>query len=206
MTENTFQLPQAVYDGIIARARQGKPQEICGILSGRGNKASQLVRGQNVASDPINDYVIDSQTLLLQFDFEETGDEMVAIYHSHPITPAYPSASDAWSAHYPDCAYLICSLKNDAAPVLRAFRLIAHDQPFDLASLRAALDFFETRPGLFAFYQPDDQPIPPALKNISAHAPVPFYVIFQLPENEGKNFLSRVVSVIEHQIQITPDV
>ena len=115
MDSETLFLTKAVKREIIAHAQEGKPEEVCGILWGRGARACGLVRGRNVAPDPIRDYEIDTQTLLRQFEFEEDGDEMVAIYHSHPVSPAYPSASDAWSAHYPDCAYIICSLKDDKA-------------------------------------------------------------------------------------------
>ena len=204
MTSDTLCLTQAAYDEIVAHARAGKPQEVCGILRGRGPQAFQVVRGRNVASDPVKDYTVDPQTLLRQFDFEK-GDEMVAIYHSHPATAAYPSASDAWNAHYPDCAYLICSLEDDAAPLVRAFRLIAHQLPLDLAELRAELEFDETRPGLFAYYQAVNTPIPSVLQSVAAQVPLPFYVIFGLPEKAGKNYASRIVSIVEHQVQVVPD-
>jgi len=37
--------------------------------------------------------------------------ELLAIYHSHPRTEAYPSATDIRLAYYPDSSYLIISLK-----------------------------------------------------------------------------------------------
>ena len=110
------QLPQAIADSIIAHAREGKPEEICGILRGRGSEAFELMRGQNMAEDKIDNYTVDPRTLLLQFEFEDAGDEMMGIYHSHPISVAYPSATDAWNAHYPDSIYFICSLEFDDEP------------------------------------------------------------------------------------------
>ena len=38
-------MPQAVYDNIVAHAREGKPEEICGIVRGRGLTAYAAVRG-----------------------------------------------------------------------------------------------------------------------------------------------------------------
>lgn len=120
----SVQLPAAIYQEIIEHSRLGKPEEVCGLLRGRGSKAKELIRGRNIAEDRVNNYTVDAETLLLQFQFEETGDEMMGIYHSHPVSPAYPSATDAWNAAYPDTYYLICSLEYDAAPVLRCYRMI----------------------------------------------------------------------------------
>jgi proteasome lid subunit RPN8/RPN11 len=197
-----FYLTKAVFDEIIAHAREGKPQEVCGILRGRGNSAFELVRGRNVAPDPVMDYVIDSQTLLRQFDFEEGGDEMVAVYHSHPVSPAYPSGSDAWNAHYPDVVYIICSLEGDAAPDVRGYRLQDHDVSLAVADLKQELEFDETRPGRFALYQAEDAPLPPQLDPACAGIPKPFYIVFEIPDKVSKKLISRVVSVIECDIQV----
>jgi proteasome lid subunit RPN8/RPN11 len=203
LVSDSLYLTQSVYDEIIAHARAGKPREVCGILRGRGDRAFQALRARNVAPDPVRDYEVDPQTVLRQFDFEEAGDAMVAIYHSHPASPAYPSASDAWNAHYPDCAYLICSLE-DEAPVVRAFGLTAHDTPVDTARLQAELEWDETRPGRFAYYQSADAPVPPVLDSIVAQVPLPFYVVFESPERAAKNSPFRVVSIVEYPIQIVP--
>lgn len=203
MVAESFYLTQALYDEIVAHTRAGKPQEVCGILRGRAARAFEAVRGRNVASDPIHDYEVDPQTLLRQSDFEEAGDELVAIYHSHPASPAYPSASDAWNALYPDCAYLICSLQNDDAPVMRAFRLIELGFPLDVDSLCTELEFDETRPGRFGYFQSVGTPIPVALRPLTTH--VPFYIVFESSAREGKNPPPRVVSVLEIQIKIVPN-
>jgi proteasome lid subunit RPN8/RPN11 len=54
---------------------------------------------------------------------EARGQEIVANYHSHPISPAYPSARDVAHAGWPEIVYLICSLEWPEAPVVRAFRI-----------------------------------------------------------------------------------
>lgn len=202
MTNGILYFTKAVYDQIVAHSREGKPLEVCGILRGRGDRVFEVVRGRNVAPDPVMDYVIDPQTLLRQFDFEEEGDEMVAIYHSHPVSPAYPSASDAWNAHYPDSAYLICSLQDDDAPQVRAFRMTAHEVAVENAGLYAGLSFDETRPGRFAYFQAADSPLPKALRAAFAHLPTPFYVVFESSDASGTYTYPRVVSIQEHQIEI----
>lgn len=187
-------LPAAVYAAIVAHARERKPEEICGVLRGRDLEAYEAVRGRNIAAERIENYDVDPQTLLLQFDFEEAGDAMMGIYHSHPVSVAYPSATDAWNANYPDAIYFICSLEHDDAPVIRAYRLVTHFLDLDVPALRRELNFYETRPGLFAWYQPAEAEMPAALTGVAAQTPAPFYIVHL----EGDE--PRVVTVAEHPI------
>lgn len=196
------QLPQHIYDEIIAHAREGKPEEICGILRGRGMVAYELFRGRNIARERIENYEVDEQSLLLQFKFENTGDEMMGVYHSHPVSVAYPSATDAWNATYPDSIYLICSLEFDDAPVIRAFRMITHFVDVDVPALKPELPFYETRPHLFAYYQSAKTPVPPRLQTIAAEASLPFYVVYYEEDGEVD---ARVVSLHEYPIAISTD-
>jgi proteasome lid subunit RPN8/RPN11 len=195
-------LPKAIYDEIIAHAREGKPEEICGVLRGRANEARELFRGINVAEDKINNYDLDAPTLLMQFEFEDQGDEMMGIYHSHPISEAYPSATDAWNAHYPDSVYLICSLEHDDAPVIRAFRLLTQFPQLDIDALRAAIPFEEVRPGLFGYYQAKEQTLPAVLKPLTDLVTPPFYIVFSLSDQGQPVEDVRVVEVREQPVQV----
>ena len=205
MTADTLELTQMVFDGIITHAREGKPEEVCGILRGRDARAFQMVRGHNIAPNPIQDFEVDPPTLLRQFDFEEQGDAMIAIYHSHPVSPAYPSASDAWSAHYPDAAFIICSLELDDAPVMRAFWLLPFDVDIDVAQLGTGLDFVETRPGRYGYFQAQDASLPLALTGICDRVPTPFYIVYETPEEQGNRAHARVISISEIEIRALPD-
>ena len=54
----------------------------------------------------------------------EAGEELVAIYHSHPNSPAEPSQTDINLAEgWPDTVWIICSLADREEPVLRAFAI-----------------------------------------------------------------------------------
>ncbi|MBX3012912.1 MAG: M67 family metallopeptidase [Caldilineaceae bacterium] len=196
----SVQLPQSLYDAIVAHAREGKPEEICGVLRGRGLVAEAIFRGQNIAEDRVNNYAVDQQTLLLQFQFEEAGDEMMGVYHSHPISVAYPSATDAWNAYYPDSIYFICSLEYDEAPVLRAFRMTPHFLDLDVAALQQTLSFYETRPQLFAYYQSAEAAIPAALQSVAEEVPRPFYVVYSTAYGDMD---ARAVSLEEYAIAVT---
>jgi proteasome lid subunit RPN8/RPN11 len=199
-SEITVLLPAAVQAAIITHAREGKPEEICGVVRGQGLAAHEAIRGRNIAAERIENYEVDPQTLLLQFEFEEQGEEMMGIYHSHPVSVAYPSATDAWNAHYPECIYFICSLEHDDAPVLRAFRLTPHFLELDWATLKQALPVYETRPGLFGYYQSGDARLPSVLAETAAKLQAPFYVAIFGADGELDG---RVVEVAEYPVQVT---
>lgn len=193
-------LPQRLADEIIAHAREGAPEEICGVIRGRGLSAYEVIRGVNIADERIENYTVDPHTLLLQFDFEDAGDVMMGIYHSHPVSEAYPSATDAWNAHYPDSVYFICSLEHEHAPVIRAYRMTTRFLDEAHAALASELAYYETRPGLFAYYQPVDKPTPDALAGLAEDVSAPFYIVYYTePGGEGVPEL-RAVSLVEHRV------
>lgn len=48
---------------------------------------------------------------------------MVAIFHSHPYSPAYPSAKDVQLAFYDDTVYLIVGLSVGKVNEIKAFTI-----------------------------------------------------------------------------------
>jgi len=108
---------------LIAHARAEAPKEACGILAGRDGRVRRVYRLRNVALQPETRYQADPEGQLRAFlDMERRGLEMLAIYHSHPTSPAYPSATDLALAYYPDTCYLIISLMRKP-PEIRCFSL-----------------------------------------------------------------------------------
>jgi proteasome lid subunit RPN8/RPN11 len=49
--------------------------------------------------------------------------EILAVYHSHPATPARPSGEDIALAHDPDVSYVIISLAGSREDI-RSFRIV----------------------------------------------------------------------------------
>jgi len=122
----SFELPDTMQTAIIEHARREAPRECCGIIAGREGKPVRVHATRNVAEGNAL-YEIDPRELIeLEFRImPEQQTELVAIYHSHPVSPAYPSPTDIALAFWPDAIYLICSLEDSDRPRIRGFQI--HD-------------------------------------------------------------------------------
>lgn len=116
-------LPRAIRDEMVAHAFEGRPNEICGLLAGRGSEVTHLFRARNKeqARAAVR-YEIDPADLLKIFrEIDDLGLDHVGIYHSHTHTQAYPSATDIRLAFYSDALYFLVSLMDPGDPSVRAF-------------------------------------------------------------------------------------
>jgi [CysO sulfur-carrier protein]-S-L-cysteine hydrolase len=118
-----MRIPRSIYDQMVEHAREEAPNECCGILGGKDGEAMTLYRATNAEQSPLR-YTLDPNDLFrITFrEIPERDEEMLAIYHSHTGSPAYPSQTDINLATYPDAVYLILSLAEDEEP-LRGFRI-----------------------------------------------------------------------------------
>lgn len=122
MVDGPLVLPRAMQDEIIAHARAGLPNEACGILGGRDGRATRFFPAVNGKASPYF-YDIDAQDLLrIVMEIEDADDDIVAIYHSHVESPAFPSRTDVELAAWPDAAYMIVSLGAEP-PEVKAFAI-----------------------------------------------------------------------------------
>lgn len=110
---------------MIRHARREYPNEACGLLAGRDSRVEKVYPMTNNAEHSPVTYRLDPEEQFRAFmEIEEAGWELLAIYHSHSHSPAYPSATDLELAFYPDSLYLIISLADRDQPTLRAFRIV----------------------------------------------------------------------------------
>lgn len=122
MVDGPLVLPRAMQDEIVAHARAGLPNEACGILGGRDGRATRFFPAVNGKASPYF-YDIDAQDLLrIVMEIEDADDDIVAIYHSHVESPAFPSRTDVELAAWPDAAYMIVSLGAEP-PEVKAFAI-----------------------------------------------------------------------------------
>jgi [CysO sulfur-carrier protein]-S-L-cysteine hydrolase len=123
-------LGPGILEAVTRHARQAYPNEGCGLLAGRG-VASRFIPMANISGEPAR-YEMDPAELIAAFRaIREAGEELVAIYHSHPHGPESPSRSDIERAYYPDAAHLIVSLSDRESPRTAAFRIV-DGEAFDL--------------------------------------------------------------------------
>jgi proteasome lid subunit RPN8/RPN11 len=109
---------------MVAQAKAEAPNECCGVLLGRGDLVEEVFPGRNVDESP-RTYLMDPQDQLRAFRMmDERGWELIGIYHSHPLTEAYPSKTDVARALYPDARYVIVSLRAPGRPEIRVFRIL----------------------------------------------------------------------------------
>jgi proteasome lid subunit RPN8/RPN11 len=117
-----FELPPAMYEEILAHARAGMPHEACGVVAGENGSPVRVYPMRNAEQSPVV-YRFDEREQLEVFnEIEEKGWDLLAFFHSHTHTEAWPSPTDVRQAMEPGWLYVIVSLK-DGDPVLRSFRI-----------------------------------------------------------------------------------
>jgi proteasome lid subunit RPN8/RPN11 len=94
----------------------------------RRARATSLYPLRNVAANAQVAYEAAPEDLFAaQREMRERGEELLAIYHSHPrATEPQPSETDVRLAYYPKAIYFIVGLSG-AQPVMRAFKISEAD-------------------------------------------------------------------------------
>ncbi len=119
-------VPKRLAQEMIEHAREDAPNECCGILAGASSAVQHVYRARNIDRSPVK-YTIDPQDMARIFsDADKAGQEILAFYHSHTFSEAYPSVTDVKLAPPSDLfdyQYVIVSLADSANPVVRSFRI-----------------------------------------------------------------------------------
>lgn len=119
-------IPRRLAQAMIEHARRDAPNECCGILAGANLKVQHVYPARNVDKSPVK-YTIDPQDMARIFkEADKAGHDVLAFYHSHTFSEAYPSVTDVKLAPPSDLfdyQYVIVSLADNSNPVLRSFRI-----------------------------------------------------------------------------------
>ena len=113
-------VPSNFVDEMIEHAVQENPNECCGILAGKDGLISALYRVRNSTQSPYR-YVIDPKDQMNDMkESDELGLDLMAFYHSHTHSPAYPSETDtrmAVESGWVDFCYVLVSLEKQEPEV-----------------------------------------------------------------------------------------
>lgn len=116
-------LPRPLVNQLLHHAQSEPEREVCGLIGRRG-ETMRFYAVSNVASAPQRWFEMDpAQQIAALRLMRERGEELFAIYHSHPHTPAEPSRLDIEQAAYPDALYILASLQTRGVLELRGYRL-----------------------------------------------------------------------------------
>jgi proteasome lid subunit RPN8/RPN11 len=114
----------ALLERILAHARRDFPNECCGMIALREERAVAIHEATNVAASPLRFEVDGREIIEAQDAFDVDGAELGAIYHSHTRSEPYPSQTDVnFAAGWPGVEWLIVGLRRDGEPTVRSYRI-----------------------------------------------------------------------------------
>jgi [CysO sulfur-carrier protein]-S-L-cysteine hydrolase len=120
------ELDGVFYKEIVEQALREFPNECCGVIAAEGGVPVNVFPATNIDASAAT-YRIDAKDQLrIEREIDERGWDTWGYYHSHTHSEAYPSPTDRSHgkrvvAFYPGVRFLILSVEDREAPVLRSF-------------------------------------------------------------------------------------
>ena len=118
-----LEIPTEILQQMITQAKEQAPIEACGILAGSNRRVEKLYKMTNVDNSNTHFMMEPKEQFATVKDIRSAGLEMLAIYHSHPETPARPSEEDIKLALTPNVIYVIISLQNTNGSAVKGFHI-----------------------------------------------------------------------------------
>jgi len=119
---SSVELPRPLVNQLLHYAQINPEQEICGLISSKQGLPQQCYPVTNAAEHPQRRFAMDEAQLLSTLrQIREQGEELLAIFHSHPTAAAQPSSMDLEEDQYPEVMKLIISLDTTGVLEMRAF-------------------------------------------------------------------------------------
>ena len=116
----TLEIPNEIFQQMIAQARAEAPVEACGILAGTDGRVANLHTMTNTDNSPEHFQMDPAEQFAVVRAMRAAGTEMLAVYHSHPASPARPSEEDIRYGLTAGLPYVILSLAGDE-PAVKGF-------------------------------------------------------------------------------------
>ena len=118
-------IKQSIVDQMKNHASNEVPIEACGYLAGIDNEITTIYPMTNMDHCAKHFSLDPQEQLKVMKDARTHGLKLLAVYHSHPVTPARMSTEDKKLAFDPDIVYIIYSLCDEE---IRGFRMVENNE------------------------------------------------------------------------------
>jgi proteasome lid subunit RPN8/RPN11 len=115
-----LKIKQDIIDRIIAHGKTEAPLEACGYLAEKDGLVCNHFELANLDKSPVHFSMDPAEQFTAAKECRNQGLKISAVYHSHPETPARPSAEDIKLAYDPSLSYVIVSLA-ESDPSIKSF-------------------------------------------------------------------------------------
>ncbi|MCP4372734.1 MAG: M67 family metallopeptidase [Deltaproteobacteria bacterium] len=117
-----MKITKEIYSEILLHAQNDLPNECCGYLAGEGDFVTAAYALKNI-DDSHEHFSFDPEEQFAAIkDMRKNDLVPIAVYHSHPETPARPSKEDIRLAYDSDISYLIRALAKEV-PDIKSFKI-----------------------------------------------------------------------------------
>lgn len=124
MNQTEIQIPRKLTSQLLHLAQISPNFEVCGLIGSKHGLPTHCYPIKNAAEHPQQRFLLDAgQQISAMTKMRESGEDLFAIYHSHPTAPALPSTNDLQMDAYPDAIYLIISLNTKGILEMRGFKI-----------------------------------------------------------------------------------
>lgn len=114
-------IARGILGDIIEHAQSQAPEEACGLLVGVGMEVKKSYRLTNLDASPEHFSLDPKEQFAVVKDIRPLGWDVIAVYHSHPASPARMSQEDMRLALAPEMRYVIISLMDKENPQVKSF-------------------------------------------------------------------------------------
>ena len=142
MVGESLRFPETLRQELIKHAREGDPDEVCGVLAGRDSTVERVFRVANTADQigaergvfrdrdsglpsggrrAVHYYMDPRDQLRVYNEIDDLGLDLIGYYHSHTQSEARPSPTDIRLATDPSAYWVLVSLGDE--PSVRAWRI-----------------------------------------------------------------------------------
>jgi proteasome lid subunit RPN8/RPN11 len=115
-----LKITRNIVDEMIRHGRAAAPLEACGYLAEKDGVVCRCIAMKNIDASPVHYSMDPAQQFAAARSCRNEGLSIRAVYHSHPETPARPSAEDIKLAYDPKLSYVIISLA-EMNPQVKSF-------------------------------------------------------------------------------------